>query len=170
MSVLFGIALTTSAPAQSPYIPLPEWQAEAGDRLIVDTQENMGYIVHESGQYTSMRVGSGKKKIVNYIGRTYDATTPDSYWIAKSSEVQGDKITFGPTGRFLRLYDEGADRTAYGIHATANIKDILASADRYKSYGCVLVDDSVMDILIETFELNGNMLEVVTTTGIEKGF
>lgn len=166
MSILFGLAVSGPAPLTSQFIPLEQWQPEAGDRFIVDTRENMGYLVHESGNYTVTRVGSGKRQVVRYIGRVYDATTPESYWEVKSSHIQGDRITFGETGRFLRLYMGGDTYTAYGIHPTANINDILASDDRFKSMGCVLVSEEVMDILMETYALNGNSLQVITRQGV----
>jgi hypothetical protein len=167
MSLLFGVVLSTASPLTYQHIPLERWEAAKGDRFIVDTRENIGYIVHEDGSFTHMRVGSGKNEWVRYIGRTYLASTPSSRWTVKSKHIQGDKITFGPSGRFLRLYKNGKDYTAYGIHATANIDDLLAVDDRYKSFGCVLVDDDVMDILYKTYELNDKSLEVVTIHGLE---
>lgn len=166
MSILFGLVMTGPAPLTNQYIPLEQWEAQAGDRFIADTEENTGYIVHESGNYTSMRIGSGKRKVVRYIGKVYDATTPSAYWEVQSTNTYGDRITFGKTGRFMRLYADDKS-TSYGIHATANIDDILASDDRYKSMGCILVSDAVLDILEETYELNGNSLQVVTTMGID---
>lgn len=170
MSVLFGLVVSgtpAQPPPPSPLIPLEQWQPRAGDRFIVDTRENVGYIVHESGEYTTMKVGSGKQQVVRYIGRVYDATTPERFWVVKSSHIQGDRITFGKTGRFLRLYADGDTYTSYGIHPTANIDEILASDDRYRSMGCVLVSEAVMDILMETYELNGERLDVVTRYGID---
>ncbi len=167
MALLFGLALSGPAPLTNQFIPLDQWEAEAGDRFIADTQENTGYIVHESGNYTSMRIGSGKKQVVRYIGKVYNAATPSDYWVVKSTHIHGDRITFGKTGRFMRLYIDGKS-TAYGIHATDNIDDILAADDRYKSMGCILVSNAVLDILEETYALNGNTLEVVTTKGIDE--
>jgi hypothetical protein len=66
----------------------------------------------------------------------------------------------------MRLYSEGENMTSYGIHATANIEDILASDDRYRSMGCILVSESVLDILEQTYTLNGDMLPVVTVNGL----
>lgn len=167
MSVLFGFVVSTSpAPATATSIPLSDWEAMQGDRFIVDTRDNMGYLVHADGSFTQTKVGSGKRKIVNYIGRTYNATTPEAFWIVKAKNIQGDRITFGKTGRFLRLYKDGETRTAYGIHPTANIDEILASDDRYKSMGCVLVSEAMMDILEQTYILNGEQLQVVTVNGI----
>lgn len=167
MSLLFGVVLSASAPLTYHHIPLDQWEASKGDRFIVDTRENIGYIVHEDGSFTHMRVGSGKNEMVRYIGLTYMASTPSGSWTVKSKHIQGDKITFGPSGRFLRLYKDGTDYTAYGIHATANIDELLGEDDRYKSFGCVLVDNEVMDILYKTYDLNGGSLEVVTIHGIE---
>lgn len=167
MSILFGLIVSSPAPLDSPFIPLEQWQPEAGDRFIVDTRENVGYLVHENGHYTATKVGSGKQQIVRYIGRVYDATTPDNYWVVQSSHIQPDRITFGETGRFLRLYDDGVTYTAYGIHPTANIDEILAGENRYKSMGCVLVSEAMMDILMDTYALNGERLEVVTRHGID---
>lgn len=168
MSLLFGVVLSSSSTLTYEHIPLDKWVPAKGDRFIVDTRENVGYIVHEGGSFTHMRVGSGKNEVVRYIGRTYMASTPASRWTVKSKHIQGDKITFGPSGRFLRLYKNGKDHTAYGIHATANIDELLAEDDRYKSYGCVLVDDEVMDILYKTYDLNGGSLEVVTMYGFDE--
>ena len=167
MSALFGLVVSASPMTSYHHVPLEEWVAAKGDRFIVDTRENVGYIVHEDGSFTHMRVGSGRNEVVRYIGRTYLASTPSSRWTVKSKHIQGDKITFGPSGRFLRLYKNGTDYTAYGIHATANIDYLLAEDDRYKSFGCVLVDDDVMDVLYKTYELNNNSLEVVTIHGLE---
>jgi len=167
MSLLFGLVMSGPAPMTTQYIPLEQWEAQAGDRFIADTQENTGYIVHESGNYTSMRIGSGQQKVVRYIGKVYNAATPAEQWVVKSAHIQGDRATFGKTGRFLRLYLDDKT-TAYGIHATGNIDEILASDDRYKSMGCILVSDAVLDILETTYALNGNKLEVVTTKGVDE--
>lgn len=170
MSVLFGLVVSTSgAPASmhSTYVELADWQAQKGDRFIVDTEANIGYIVHTDGSFTSTRVGSGKRQIVNYIGKTYNATTPSAKWVVKSKNLYADRITFGKSGRFLRLYQDGKTSTSYGIHATANIDDMLTWEDRYKSMGCVLVSESVLDILEATYKLNGDSLDVVTTAGLD---
>lgn len=170
MSVLFGLVVSTSsAPAslQSAHVELADWQVQKGDRFIVDTEANIGYIVHIDGTYTSTLVGSGKRQIVNYIGKTYNATTPSAKWVVKSKNLYADHITFGKSGRFLRLYQDGKISTSYGIHATANIDDMLTWDDRYKSMGCVLVSESVLDILEATYKLNGDSLDVVTTAGLD---
>lgn len=167
MSVLFGFVVSTSpTPAPATSVALVDWVPMQGDRFIVDTRDNEGYLVHADGSFSQIKVGSGQRRVVQYIGKTYNATTPEAFWIVKSKNIQSDRITFGKTGRFLRLYKDGETRTSYGIHPTANIDEILASDDRYRSMGCVLVSEEVMDILEKTYTLNGDMLEVVTVNGI----
>jgi hypothetical protein len=168
MSLLFGLVVSVSAQQTSTFIPLTQWEALQGDRFIVDTQENVGYLVHENGDYTSFLVGSGRREWVYYIGRSYKATTPAWRWSVKSTSVKGDRRTFGKTGRFMRLYKNGDEHTSYGIHATSNIDEILAMENRYKSMGCILVDDAVLDILYKMYELNGESIDVVTTYGIDE--
>lgn len=153
-------------PQQLP-IDLDRWTPAVHDRLIADTQSNIGYIVHEDGNFTMFRIGSGKQRVVNYLGRTYNASTPSGSWKVLSTKVfANDHITFGKTGLFLRLSQEN-DETSYGIHATANIDTLLTWSDRYKSYGCILVNNDVLDILKKTYELSGNELDVATVYGIE---
>ncbi len=146
-----------------------EWQPEKGDELLVDTEENIGFLIREDGAYTTFPVATGQRRVVRYIGRTYNATTPVSLWKAKSSEVKGDRITFGKYGRFLRLYETeeaGVTRTPYGIHSHAYIEKMLAGIERYRSMGCVLVSEAVLDRIIETFALNDGELLVRTVKGL----
>jgi len=168
MSLLFGLSLSSNAQLTSTYIPLPEWTVQQGDRFIVDTQDNIGYVVHTNGDYTSIRVGSGKNAYVNYAGRKYKATTPLGRWTVKSRHIQSDRGLFGKSGRFLRLYFNGEEYTKYGIHSTGNIQKLLSEDDRYKSMGCILVNDEVLDLLEQTYYLNGEKLEIVTTYGINE--
>lgn len=166
LSLLFGLTVAVSAPSDASSIPLSAWQAEQGDRFIADTRDNIGYLVHEDGRYTSVLIGSGRRHVVRYIGRTYNATTPSMLWEVRSMDIKGDRSTFGKSGRFLRLYENG-ERTAYGIHSTSNIAQILSFDDRYKSFGCILVDESVIDHLLAAYDLNGGTLAVATTYGID---
>lgn len=94
------------------------WQPQAGDIFLVDTKENIGYIVHRDGSYLKFPVITGQKRTVQYIGRTYYAATPNRHWSVESMHIKDDKFTFGPTGRFLRLYRQG-ERSPYGIHEHA---------------------------------------------------
>lgn len=149
-------------------LPLDEWASEAGDRFIADTEANTGYLVHADGRFTSFRIGSGRRQVVRYAGLRYNATTPERRWLARTFHTQSDRITFGPQGRFLRLYMNGETYTKYGIHTTSNIDWILAQDDRYKSFGCILVGEQVMDILIETWKLGGESLEIITVNGVKE--
>ncbi len=167
-SLLFGFVTLTSAPLSTAHvIPLQEWVPQQNDRFIADTKANHGYIVHTDGSYTDFAIGSGKQQRVNYAGMTYNAATPEEKWTVESTTIQSDRAMFGKSGLFLRLSFNGSDEEShYGIHATGNIDDILASDDRYKSYGCVLVSDEVLEILAQTFALNNNHLDVVTVKGL----
>lgn len=149
--------------------PFTEWQAKQDDELLIDTDANIGYLLHENGHYTSFPVVTGQKRVVRYIGRTYNAATPTSSWQAMSQEKKGDRVTFGKLGRFLRLYkNDGTEteRTPYGIHSHAFIEKMLASMDRYRSMGCILVSEDVLDVILETFTLNDENLSVRTMNGL----
>lgn len=167
LSLIFGLQVVVSGPALPvQYIPVDQWVPQKHDRLIADTAQNVGYIAHENGAYTSFPIGSGKRENVRYMGKSYYAATPSKKWTVKSTTTFKDRITFGKTGFFMRLYSEGTEYTSYGIHATDNIDDILASPDRYKSYGCILVSNDILELLAQTYIKNGHKLEVATMDGI----
>ena len=144
-----------------------EWTSEVGDRFLVDTQQNEGYLIHEDGEYVRFPVVTGQNRYVYYIGRGYKATTPAWNWVSTEMTIKGDHLTFGPSGRFLRLFKNGNERTAYGIHEYGREEDLFSpeSSERFRSMGCVIVQQSMMDLLVETFEKNGNRLEVKTQFG-----
>lgn len=146
--------------------PVHMWVPEAGDRFLVDTEANMGYLVREDGTYTSFPVVTGQRRNVYYIGRYYNATTPTRVWEGKELDSKWDRITFGESGRFLRLFYEGED-TAYGIHPYGYEDKMFAEDSRYQSMGCVIVRERVMDVILKTWELNDHNLSVITTYGIE---
>lgn len=166
LSTLFGLALSASTPAL-PEVPLHEWQPLAGDRLVVDTRENVGYLVHDDGQFTSFPVLTGQRRTVRYIGRTYNATTPVARWTVTETEYKGRSTTFGETGLFLRLFKDGDERTAYGIHSHLQFQLMLDQGNRFRSMGCVLVSEDVLQLIKQTFEQNGNALDVATAYGVE---
>ncbi len=166
---LFGIVVATSSGGSNDQqlpIDVSAWTPEIHDRFVADTKSNIGYIVHEKGGFTMFRIGSGQRKIVNYMSRTYDAATPSKKWTVLSTTIQTDQDSFGKEGHFLRLYDN-KEYTAYGIHTTDNIQKILSADDRYKSFGCVLVSEQVLSILMKTYTLNNNTLDIVTIEEIE---
>ena len=137
--------------------------------MIVDTDENIGYLIHRDGGYTSFPVATGQKRVVRYIGRTYDARTPSRTWQALSQQIKGDRITFGKLGRFLRLSSIDVDEmeeTPYGIHSHASIEKMLAREDRYRSMGCILVSEPVLNTIIATFDTNEQKMDVVTVNGL----
>lgn len=164
LSSLFGIALAASV-SSGGYVPADAWVPLAGDRIIVDTRDNVGYIARENGDYTSFPVLTGQKRVVRYIGRVYNAATPNQQWTVKSVEVKGRSMTFGETGTFMRLYDDG-EKTPYGIHSHLTFQKMLDEGDRYRSMGCVLVDEDILSMLVKTYELNGSTLDVVTAFGV----
>ena len=155
----------TMFPSESPPLSLAEWRVKAGDVLLVDTKENVGYLIHEDAGFTSFPVVTGQRRTVRYIGRVYNAATPAKKWYIESMEIKGDRTTFGPRGTFLRFF-LGDEKTAYGIHAHKQGAEMLSSDERFRSYGCVIVSEEVMDILAETFHANGERIGVTTLYGL----
>lgn len=156
-------------PAPLPHpIPASEWRIAVGDRLVIDTAENEGYLVHPNGQYMTFPVVTGKRKFLCYIGRCYNATTPTGTWQVKARDIKGDHITFGPSGRFLRLFRNGEDYTAYGIHEYAYEEKLFAETKRFGSMGCIVVKKTVMDLLDATYAANEGVLNVVTQYGVSE--
>lgn len=145
------------------------WEAEPGDRVLVDTQNNMGYIFHEDGEYVRFEVVTGQRRNVSYIGRYYNAATPNQDWVAKSMHIKGDRLTFGPSGRFLRLYKDGEEHTAYGFHEYGQEEEIFTGMDtRFRSMGCIIVRVPIMNLLVNTWEINGEYLPLRTVYGIDQ--
>lgn len=173
VSVALGTQIGTST--ASPATPVPyhisqqEWVSEVGDRFLVDTKENQGYLIHTDGRYIKFPVVTGQNRYVYYLGRSYKATTPTWDWVSTEITVKGDRLTFGKTGRFLRLFKDGDERTAYGIHGYGREEDLFSeeNAERFRSMGCIIVREEMLDIIQEIYELNGNRLEVKTQFGID---
>jgi hypothetical protein len=159
-------ARQAGAPAE---IPLTLWSPQAGDRFLVDTKNNVGYLFHDSGEYTSFQLITGQQRVVHYIGLTYNAATPVGEWLAKSKHIQPDRITYGKHGKFLRLYEDGEEYTHYGIHTHAYVEEMLDSDNHFRSMGCVIVSDDLYHLIERTWELNGESLPVVTRYGVEIG-
>ena len=156
----------TVIPSETPSTPLGEWYAGKGDIFVVDTKENTGYLVNQNGSYLKFSVATGQRRVVRYIGRGYDATTPTGYWIASSKEKKGDRITFGKEGTFFRLFKNGRDQTSYGIHAHAYGAKMLSDEVRFKSMGCIIVSSEILSVLEITFALNDGQLPVFTVYGL----
>jgi hypothetical protein len=151
-------------PSEISATDISEWEAQIGDVFIVDTDVNIGYLVHRTGGYTQFPVVTGQRRVVRYIGRTYNARTPNLSWSILDKEVKGDRTTFGKEGLFLRLFDEDG-RTAYGIHSHRSIDSMLSEKERYRSMGCILVSQTMLDIIEATFEGSSRKLDVLTING-----
>ncbi len=164
---MLGVVLGITAPAiLQTSVSVEAWQPEIGDIFIIDTQANMGYLVHRDGVFINVPVVTGKRAVVRYIGRTYNATTPEATWVVKSRDTKGDRTTFGKTGSFLRLYKNGEESTPYGIHGNRYSERMLAQDVRYESMGCVIVSEEILHILENTYEQNGQSLTVITSYGL----
>ena len=149
------------------FVPLHEWEPRLGDRFIVDTNTNMGYLIHTTGTYTSFPVATGKKEYVSYIGRYYYAATPNWDWEVQDLEIKWDRTTFGPSGRFLRMFKDGEDYTAYGIHEYLHEDEMFALEERFGSMGCIIVRKEIMDVLEETYQKNEGVISVKTVAGLQ---
>lgn len=141
------------------------WLPQVGDVLHINTAENLGYLIHSDGRRFVFRIATGQKRAVRYIGLSYFAATPEGSWLVKSHHIQGDRITYGPEGHFLRMYKDGTDYTHYGIHTHASADAMLRERDRYASMGCIIVSGSMLDLLEQTYAANGNQLPVVIAAG-----
>ncbi len=148
-------------------ISLQEWQPKVGDRFVVDTKANEGYLLHPDGEYVAFPVITGQRRTVRYIGLTYFAATPNWDWNANEKGIKGDRVTFGPQGRIIRLYKDG-EVTNYGIHEHAAEEVMFARESRYQSMGCIIVRHPIMDILEKTYDLNAETgFPVLTRAGVD---
>lgn len=135
---------------------------------MVDTKDNIGYLVHSDGRYYRFPLVTGQRKFVCYIGRCYNAATPNWTWRALSKEIKGDRVTFGPSGRFIRLFQNGETHTAYGIHEYKYEDTIFESPERFGSMGCIVVRKPIMDLMERTFDVNEGNFEVISQHGLDE--
>lgn len=168
--IFLGFAVSASAimcplPAALP-VSLENWQPRAGDRLVIDTKENEGYLIHTDGRHLNFPVITGQRKNVYYIGRYYFAATPERKWNVESMDIKSNRYTFGPSGRFLRFHYEN-DQTPYGIHEHNAEEVMFERNDRFQSMGCIIVKTEIMDILEKSFQLNEGEIKVITKYGAE---
>lgn len=178
-ATILAIALSVPAAAQEiapvPYeVSAALWQPQVGDKIVVDTLNNEGYLMHRDGMFMRFPVATGQRRWVYYIGRSYNATTPTWDWQVKSRHIKGDRVTFGPTGRFLRLYKDGETNTPYGFHEYRKDEEMFGTdedpfepAERYESMGCIIVKTQMMDLIEQTWEINNQVLPVKTVYGVE---
>jgi hypothetical protein len=172
LGLLGSSSLTSVEAAVSPAVLyqevlIAEWSPREGDIFLVDTVENLGYLVHTNGEFLRFEVVTGQQRYVSYIGRYYHAATPNQEWVGLSKEIKGDRVTFGPTGRFIRLFKDGELSTPYGIHEYLYEERMFQSPGRYGSMGCVVVRSNIMDIIEHTYDVNGGRLEVSTQSGLK---
>ncbi|MFH0770970.1 MAG: L,D-transpeptidase [Candidatus Peregrinibacteria bacterium] len=171
ISLIIGLLPCVTALSGSPLvteIPPDQWQPHPGDRMIVDTRDNEGFLIRQNGEYLRFPVVTGRRSSVTYIGRRYNATTPVREWEVASKEIKGDHITFGPTGRFFRLSTDNSDeRTAYGIHEYGYEEKMFAESVRYLSMGCIIVRSKILDIIERTYDINEGHLAVSTQYGLD---
>lgn len=108
--------------------------------------------------------------MIYYIGRYYNATTPEREWKMKTKHIKGDRWTFGDRGIFLRLFYKG-ESTPYGIHSMKNIDEKFEKPadERFISAGCGIVNEPMLDRLMAMMELSGDEgVTVITKYGIEQ--
>ncbi len=112
-------------------------------------------------------MATGRKEYVHYIGRSYRAETPLRTWTAEQKQIKGDRRTFGIGGRFLRLFRSG-EESPYGIHSYYKADQWMRDDERYKSMGCIVVTEDILDVIEKTFTLSNNNLTVITTDDVQK--
>ncbi|MSR86892.1 hypothetical protein EXS70_01835 [Candidatus Peribacteria bacterium] len=166
--VLFGLFLLAAplGASAADNMTVGGWEPAAGDVFIVDVPSNMGYLVHEDGRAFPFTVATGRKAFVHYIGKYYNAETPLRTWKAQSRESTNDRYTFGVSGRFLRLYQDG-NRTSYGIHSYYKVDEWMQQDERFLSMGCIIVTENILDVIEKTYTLNKKSLTIITTDDVE---
>ncbi len=143
------------------------WLTQKGDYFAADVKNNRGYFIHPNGTSYEFPIITGQRRYVYYIGRYYFAGTPVRSWeIDLDVEIKDDKVTFGSTGRFFRLFDHGKS-SSYGIHGHRNFQAMLDSGDLYRSMGCIIVPEPILDIFQKVYDHNGGMIRVETFEGTE---
>ncbi len=142
------------------------WTPEPADVFVVDVPNNIGYLIHADGGFISFPVATGQKETVHYIGRTYKANTPIRIWTVQQKQIKGDRRTFGVSGRFLRLYRNG-EESPYGIHSYFRVHEWMEDDYRFRSMGCIVVTEDILDIIERTYDAAGGSLTVITTTDVQ---
>lgn len=147
---------------------IASWVPQKGDIFEVNVQTNIGRLYHPDGSTLEFEVVTGVRRVVRYIGMRYFAATPATEWVAQGVQVKKDRMTFGKSGRFIRLYKGGTQHTAYGIHPFGREDNMFKVPGRYGSMGCIIVRENVMDLIEQTLEVNGGKLPVRTFPDMPK--
>jgi hypothetical protein len=164
LSIGVFCAVGASSAEAARLISPDDWVPQSGDHFYVDLDANWGYILHpDSADILAFPVATGIEGTIRWLGMTYNAKTPEARWVTKTSHIQSDRFTFGPTGYFLRLYKNGDQYTRYGVHSHASVEQWLTLEKRYKSAGCIIVNEQILQILKTTFEVNEDGFTVITT-------
>lgn len=149
-------------------VDITAYQSSPGDYLTVYIPTGTAYLANDTTKmYAQFPILSGQPRYVHYIGRYYFAATPEQEWEVKSMDTKKDRVTFGPTGRFFRLYEDG-DSTPYGIHGYKYSASMIKQGKIYASMGCVIVPDETLDIIDASFKANNQDFKVLTTSNVEK--
>lgn len=138
------------------------WEPAEGDFFEVNVENNMGRLYHRTGEALEFQVVTGQRRIMWYRGVKYFGGTPATHWVTKELNIKWDRVTYGKTGRFFRLYDQGTQYTAYGIHGFGREDSMFKVAGRYGSLGCIIVREQILNLIQKTFDLNGKSLSVRT--------
>ncbi len=147
---------------------IADYAPSEGDYLTVFIPTGKAYLANDTTKiYAEFPILSGQPRNVRYIGRYYFAATPEQEWEVKSMDVKKDRVTFGKTGRFFRLYENG-NGTPYGIHGYKYADKIIKSGKIYASMGCVIVPEEVLNVIDASFKADTKVLKVITTSDIQK--
>lgn len=154
-------------------VTLSTFEAGSGDYMVADIERSVGYLVStEHHEIMPFVLLSGQKRFKGRFGGVTYEGTPEIDWVVRQMDVKGDRVTFGDTGRFFRMFD-GESRTAYGIHSHKYFQYMSDSDNYFRSLGCLLVSDDVLDVIQKSFEANDNILNLKTTkleTGLDRDF
>lgn len=135
-----------------------KFEPSEGDYFLVDIDDALGYLVNDDKKtYTVFPIMSG--------GR--GTPTPRQEWYVKEKNIQSNRIFFGETGEFLRMYsNDGNTRTGYGIHNYAYFEEEIEKGTKYLSWGCIMVSAEMEDIIEESYLANGENMYMVTTDDV----
>ncbi|NIA01951.1 MAG: hypothetical protein GWP15_01060 [Nitrospirae bacterium] len=129
-----------------------------GDYFLVDIDDAFGYLINDDNKtYTVFPVMTGALR----------TPTPENEWIIKEKNIQSNRVIFGKTGEFLRMYlDDGNTRTGYGIHGYGYFAEEIEKGTKFLTLGCILVADNIHDLLEESYLINNENMRVITTNEV----
>lgn len=135
-----------------------KFQVSEGDYFLVDIDDAFGYLINDDNRtYTVFPIMTGALR----------TPTPEREWVVREKNIQSNRIIFGETGEFLRMYSNGGNtRTGYGIHNYAYFEEEIERGTKYLSLGCILVSDNVHDVIEASYLANGESLYMITTNDV----